>query len=81
MGAAQAELFVAEGAQVVIADILDDEGHQLADKLGDAACYIHLDVSSEEQWNAAVQFALDAFGTIDILVNNADVYHRPPSRN
>lgn len=76
MGAAQAELFVAEGAKVVIADILDDEGRQLAAKLGDAATYVHLDVGSEENWATAVQAALDAFEHIDILVNNAGVYRR-----
>lgn len=76
MGAAQAELFVAEGAKVVIADILDEEGRQLADTLGDAAAYVHLDVGSEEEWEAAVTSAVDTFGAIDILVNNAGVYRR-----
>jgi len=76
MGAAQAELFVAEGAQVVIADILDEEGCHLADKLGEAATYVHLDVSNEEQWETAVQTTLDTFGALDILVNNAGVYRR-----
>src|SRR5699024_2547111 len=76
MGAAQAELFVAEGAQVVIADILDEEGCHLADKLGEAATYVHLDLSNEEQWETAVQTTLDTFGALDILVNNAGVYRR-----
>lgn len=76
MGAAQAEQFVAEGARVVVADILDDAGRQLSERLGDAASYVHLDVGSEEEWNAAVKAALDTFGAIDILVNNAGVYRR-----
>ncbi|MGC0367119.1 3alpha(or 20beta)-hydroxysteroid dehydrogenase [Rhodococcus sp. 27YEA15] len=76
MGAAQAELFVAEGAKVVIADILDDEGEQLADKLGDSAIYVHLDVGNESDWEAAVATTLAEFGGIDVLVNNAGVYRR-----
>lgn len=76
MGAEQAKLFVAEGAKVVIADILDDEGKQLADELGDSALYVHLDVGSETDWQAAVDAARAEFGGIDILVNNAGVYRR-----
>lgn len=76
LDAAQAELFVAEGAKVVIADILDDEGRQLADTLGDAAAYVPLDVGSEEEWDGVAASAPDTFRAIDILVNNAGVYRR-----
>lgn len=76
MGAAQAELFVAEGAKVLIADILDDEGKRLADRLGDAAMFVHLDVGSELEWEAAVETARTEFGRVDVLINNAGVYRR-----
>jgi 3alpha(or 20beta)-hydroxysteroid dehydrogenase len=67
-GAAAARRFVAEGAEVVIADVLDDEGKQLADELG--ATYQHLDVSEEDDWAAAV-----ADARFTVLVNNAGVLH------
>ena len=54
MGASHARLLVAEGAKVVIGDILDDEGKALADEIGDAARYVHLDVTQPDQWQAAV---------------------------
>ncbi|OZC83482.1 3-alpha-hydroxysteroid dehydrogenase [Rhodococcus sp. 06-418-1B] len=76
MGAEQARLFVAEGARVVIADILDDEGKRLADELGEAARYVHLDVSSEADWDEVVQTTISEFGGVDVLVNNAGVYRR-----
>lgn len=73
MGAAMARLFVAEGAQVVIADIAKDPGLSLAAELGDAAAFAPLDVCSPEQWEAAVATASTAFGGLDILVNNAGI--------
>jgi 3alpha(or 20beta)-hydroxysteroid dehydrogenase len=77
-GAAAARRYVAEGARVVIADILDDVGKTLADELGSAAYYRHLDVSSEDEWSAAVREALDIFGKLDVLVNNAGILHFAP---
>lgn len=71
MGAAHARMLVAEGAKVVVGDILDDEGKALADELGDAARYVHLDVTDPEQWKAAVATAVDEFGKLNVLVNNA----------
>ena len=53
-GEAEARRFVAEGAQVLLTDVLDDEGEAVAADLGDAAAYRHLDVTSEEEWVAAV---------------------------
>ena len=73
MGAEHARALVAEGAKVVIGDILDDEGKALADELGDAARYVHLDVTSAEEWDAAVATAVNDFGTLNVLVNNAGI--------
>ena len=58
---------------MVIGDILDDEGKALADELGDAARYVHLDVTQPDQWKAAVSTAADEFGQLDVLVNNAGI--------
>ncbi|NKQ51782.1 glucose 1-dehydrogenase [Amycolatopsis sp. K13G38] len=73
MGASHARLLVAEGARVVIGDILDDEGEKLAAELGDAARYIHLDVTRPDQWAQAVELATGEFGKLDVLVNNAGI--------
>lgn len=78
MGAADARMLVKEGAKVVIGDILDDEGQALADELGDAARYIHLDVSSADDWTAAVDTALSSFGKLNVLVNNAGIVQVGP---
>jgi len=71
MGASHARLLVEEGAKVVIGDILDDEGKALADEIGEAARYVHLDVTQPEQWDAAVATATGEFGKLNVLVNNA----------
>jgi 3alpha(or 20beta)-hydroxysteroid dehydrogenase len=73
MGAADARALVAEGGKVVIGDILDDEGKTLADELGESARYVHLDVTDAEQWDAAVNVAVEAFGKLTSLVNNAGI--------
>ncbi|MDH6247329.1 glucose 1-dehydrogenase [Mycobacterium sp. OTB74] len=73
MGAAHARMLVAEGAKVVIGDILDDEGSALAAELGDAARYVHLDVTDADQWTAAVSTATEQFGLLNVLVNNAGI--------
>jgi 3alpha(or 20beta)-hydroxysteroid dehydrogenase len=72
-GAAEGRLFAAEGARVVLADVLDDEGEKVAAEIGDAARYVHLDVTDEAGWDEAVAFAEDAFGPITVLVNNAGI--------
>ena len=75
-GAAEAVLFAREGAKVVIGDLLDDEGKQVEAQiaeLGGDASYVHLDVTSADDWEAAVQTALDSYGRLDILVNNAGI--------
>ena len=78
MGAADARMLVAEGAKVVIGDILDAEGAALADEIGDAARYVHLDVTSAEDWKAAVDTAREAFGKLNVLVNNAGIVQLAP---
>lgn len=73
-GEQEARLFVAEGARVVIADVLDAQGEALAKELGgESALFVHLDVSREEEWEAAVGAAKEAFGKVDGLVNNAGI--------
>ncbi len=72
-GAAAARLFVAEGARVVIGDVLDDLGKELAESLGQAAIYRHLDVSSEDDWRAVVDEAVETLGGVHVLVNNAGI--------
>ncbi|MYW94115.1 glucose 1-dehydrogenase [Amycolatopsis rubida] len=74
-GAAAARAFVAQGAKVVIADVLDDEGEALAAELGEAAVFCHLDVSDEDGWTAAVETTAAAFGPPTVLVNNAGVLY------
>jgi len=71
-GAAEARLFAAEGAKVVIGDVLDADGEAVAAEIGDAARYVHLDVSSEADWEAAVA-AAEAMGPLAVLVNNAGI--------
>ena len=73
MGASHAREMVAHGARVVCGDILDAEGERVAEDLGDAARYIHLDVTSPDDWERAVAVAVAEFGGIDILVNNAGI--------
>jgi 3alpha(or 20beta)-hydroxysteroid dehydrogenase len=74
MGKSHVRHFVAEGARVVFGDVLDDRGQAVAEKLGDQACrYVHHDVTDEADWTAAVALATEAFGGLDVLVNNAGV--------
>ncbi|WP_043264823.1 SDR family oxidoreductase [Streptomyces sp. CT34] len=73
-GEQEARLFVAEGARVVIGDVLDGPGEALAGELGEArARFVHLDVAREDDWAGTVEAAKGAFGKIDGLVNNAGI--------
>ncbi|ABB32453.1 oxidoreductase, short-chain dehydrogenase/reductase family [Geobacter metallireducens GS-15] len=74
MGRATVEVFTKEGARVIIADVLDAEGTALAQEMGDGAIYRHLDVSDERGWGDVARSAIDSFGRIDILVNNAAIF-------
>ncbi|HEX4368093.1 MAG TPA: glucose 1-dehydrogenase [Rhodopila sp.] len=72
-GAAEARLFVAEGAKVVLGDVLEAEGKRLAAELGDAAVFVRQDVTREEDWTKAVNAAA-GLGGLHGLVNNAGIY-------
>jgi 3alpha(or 20beta)-hydroxysteroid dehydrogenase len=72
-GADEARRFVAEGARVVLTDLLPS-GADLAAELGSAAIFIQHDVANEAQWRSVVDTALEKFGRIDILVNNAGIF-------
>ena len=69
----QLQALVDEGAKVVFGDILDAEGELVAKEVGDAARYVHLDVTQPEDWERVVATAVEAFGGVDILVNNAGI--------
>lgn len=72
-GEAEARLFAEEGAKVVLGDLLDGEGEKVAASLGDRALYLHHDVSREDSWTNFTAAALQRFGKIDVLVNNAGI--------
>jgi len=72
-GAAEAHLFASEGAKVLVADVLEEEGHETARAIGEAAAFERLDVSSEADWARAVEVTQDRFGSLTTLVNNAGV--------
>ena len=74
MGAALARRFIAEGARVVLGDILDAEGAALAAELSSDARYIRLDVTKPDDWAAAVALCVADFGGLHILVNNAGIF-------
>ncbi|MFN5602727.1 MAG: SDR family NAD(P)-dependent oxidoreductase [Acidimicrobiaceae bacterium] len=79
MGASEAQLFIDEGARVVITDILDDDGKKTAERLspdGSRCLFLHHDVTNEADWDAVLKETLSAFGQIDVLVNNAGIFER-----
>lgn len=78
IGAATAARLHGEGARVVLADILDEEGKETAERIGEGALYVHLDVTSPQDWEAAVAAAVDTFGGLNILVNNAGIVNFAP---
>lgn len=71
-GEAEARLFASQGAKVVLADVLDDDGEKVAADIGDAARYVHLDVSNEADWAGAIA-AAEELGPLNVLVNNAAI--------
>jgi cyclopentanol dehydrogenase len=84
MGAVEAKLFVQEGAKVVIGDILEDEGQKLEAEIaesGGEAIFIRLDVTSADDWQNAVDLAVNRFGKLDILVNNAGIFENSTVEN
>ena len=79
-GAGEARLFAAEGAKVVIGDVLDDQARQTAQEInakagGPAVTAVHLDVTRSADWRAAVDACEREFGGLDILVNNAGIFN------
>ena len=72
-GEAEARLFASEGAKVVLADVLDTEGQAVAADIGANALYVHLDVSNEAEWQAAIAATKKFGGRLDALVNNAAI--------
>ena len=73
MGKVASELFATEGAQVVLTDVADEAGAATADAIGDRALFVHADVSREADAEAMVRTAVDRFGRLDVLYNNAGV--------
>ncbi|MDH3598383.1 MAG: glucose 1-dehydrogenase [Candidatus Tectomicrobia bacterium] len=76
MGEAEARMFAREGAKVVVADVLEEQGQQVAGSIveaGGEAQFIRLDVTNEEDWNEVVTTAVTRYGKLDILVNNAGI--------
>jgi len=71
IGEASVRLFAAEGAEVVVADVQDERGGRLASELG--AEYVHADVTREEDVEAAVSHAVDVYGRLDCMFNNAGI--------
>ena len=78
IGAAICRLFAAEGASIAIADRRGDEGQALAAEIGAKARFVHLDVTSEEDWTRAVAETESFFGRLDILINNAGIIRVAP---
>ena len=72
-GLEAAKLFVREGARVVLGDVLDTEGKEAANAIGDSALFVHLDVTNEEDWRTAVNETENQFGDISILLNMAGI--------
>lgn len=75
-GAAAAQIFHAEGAAVLMLDLLDDAGEKAAAELGDRARYVHADIGHADDWDAAVTTAEEAFGPVTVLLNNAAILRR-----
>ena len=73
-GAEEAKLFAAEGAAVVLTDVLDDEGKATASEIGARATFHHHDVTNEAEWTSVVDAVLDEHGQIDVLINNAGIF-------
>ncbi|MCR3906973.1 MAG: glucose 1-dehydrogenase [Tenericutes bacterium] len=78
IGAATAQLFVNEGAFVVLTDIQDDKGKEVAKSLGEKAVYIHHDVSSRKEWEHVLNETEKLFGYVSVLVNNAGIVIQKP---
>jgi len=76
LGAEHCRAFVANGASVVVGDILDEQGTRLARELGSNAAFVHLDVTNADAWQSAVSHTLERFGRLNVLVNNAGILNK-----
>lgn len=81
MGAAHAKLFVEQGAKVVLTDLNEEKGQALATALGENAIFVKQNVTNEEDWTTVVTKAEEAFGPVNILVNNAGISVNKPMMN
>jgi len=73
LGANAAELMVREGAKVMLADINEELGREVAGRIGSAAAFVRLDVTSEDQWKAAIAATVAKFGALHVLLNSAGI--------
>lgn len=73
MGEAHARKFVAEGSKVVITDLNQEAGEALAQELGEQAIFIKQDVTKAEDWEQVIRETENAFGAVNVLVNNAGI--------
>jgi len=73
IGEASVRLFHSEGAKVVVADVLDERGRTLCGELGGGASYVHCDVSVEADVKAAIDYAVNLHGGLDVMFNNAGI--------
>jgi 3alpha(or 20beta)-hydroxysteroid dehydrogenase len=78
MGKAHVRRFVDEGAKVVFGDVLTEDGAKLAADIGAACRFVRMDVTSPQDWTTAVATAVDTFGRLDVLVNNAGIIKHKP---
>ena len=78
MGEATARLFAAEGATVILGDVMEDLGNAVAKNIGGSAEFHKLDVTSDENWAEVVGNIKDKHGTVDVLINNAGLVHFTP---
>ena len=78
LGAAYVRALHTAGAAVVVADLLDDEGAALVEELGPRTSFVHPDVTDEQGWDAAVAAAVERYGGLDVLVNNAGIANAAP---
>ena len=77
-GAAEARQLASCGARVVLGDVLEDEGAAMAREIGEAAVFTRHDVADPQDWDSTVTTALERFGRVDVLVNNAALYRVKP---
>ncbi|MDH3601976.1 MAG: glucose 1-dehydrogenase [Candidatus Tectomicrobia bacterium] len=76
MGEEEARLFAREGARVVVADVLEEQGQQIVKEIGDAggeAIFVRLDVTNEANWQAVIATTIEQFGKLNVMVNNAGI--------